>query len=74
MLDGALFLQSAPPLNLELPGVGFSVDGQPVTGLPGGQGLAFHFLTLRQGTKQTKLLFQIAPDAWAPYFDAIAEN
>ncbi len=58
------FLQGDPPLSLEPhdPGLALTVDGQPVTELPGPLGLGFHFLELAQGSRsQTKLLFQIAP-------------
>jgi hypothetical protein len=51
-----------------------SVEGEAVTQLPGSLKPGFHFLTLRQGPRQTKLLFQIARDAWAPYFKALTEN
>jgi peptidoglycan/xylan/chitin deacetylase (PgdA/CDA1 family) len=76
MQDGALFLRSAPALDLHgLPAdLKLSVDGQEVRAFPTDQAPGFHFLVLDQGPRETKLLFQIARDDWAPYFDALTEN
>jgi peptidoglycan/xylan/chitin deacetylase (PgdA/CDA1 family) len=74
--EGAVIFQGDPPLSLEPhdPGLALTVDGQPVTELPGGLGLGFHFLELAEGPRRTKLLFQIAPQSSAPYFKALTEN
>jgi peptidoglycan/xylan/chitin deacetylase (PgdA/CDA1 family) len=74
--EGALLFQGSPPLSLEPhdPSLSLSVDGRPVKELPGSLGLGFHFLELTQGPRHSKLLFQIAPQAWAPYFKALTEN
>jgi hypothetical protein len=76
MQDGALFLQKAPALDLSAvpAGLTLSVDGQAPGAFPVGQKPGFHFLVLSQGQRETKLLFQIARDDWAPYFDALTEK
>ena len=76
MQEGALFYENAAPLALTpvAEGLKLSVDNKPVASLPGGLARGFHFLTLDQGPRQTKLLFQVADPAWEPYFKALTEN
>ena len=76
MQEGALFYEHAAAAALSpVPeGLKLSVDGKAVQSLPGGLGRGFHFLTLDQGPRQTKLLFQVADPAWEPYFKALTEN
>jgi peptidoglycan/xylan/chitin deacetylase (PgdA/CDA1 family) len=76
MQDGALFFQGGQALGLTptAQDLKLSVEGKPVTELPGSLRNGFHFLTLQQGARQTKLLFQIARAEWAPYFNALTEN
>jgi peptidoglycan/xylan/chitin deacetylase (PgdA/CDA1 family) len=76
MQDGAVFLRDGETLALT-PSAGslrLSVEGQAVSELPGQLKTGFHFLVLQEGTRQTKLLFQIARPEWAPYFKALTEN
>jgi peptidoglycan/xylan/chitin deacetylase (PgdA/CDA1 family) len=72
--EGALILKGAAPLALSAPaGVKLSVEGRELESLPGDLKTGFHFLVLSQGARQSKRMFQVAPQAWAPHFQALTE-
>jgi peptidoglycan/xylan/chitin deacetylase (PgdA/CDA1 family) len=82
--DGDLFYRSQLPLGLSVPqGIEAALDGRPLalngTGnlvLTETVGDGFHFLNLagKAGGRTTSFLFQVAPDDWKPYFDALASD
>lgn len=76
MQEGALFYEGQTPLELKRAptGLRLSVEGKSVEALPGTLRRGFHFLTLDQGPRQSKLLFQVADPAWKPYFNALTEK
>lgn len=73
--EGSLYFEGSAPSALPPPPAGLkvSVEGKVLDALPGDLKRGFHFLTLEQGPRQTKLLFQVADPAWKPFFNALTE-
>jgi peptidoglycan/xylan/chitin deacetylase (PgdA/CDA1 family) len=84
--EGALVYRSELPLRIGVPrGLRAALGGIPLALDPDGSvtigvGLknGFHYLNLAEedgaGRLETPYLFQIAPDAWRPYFEALASG
>lgn len=82
--EGALVYRSELPLRIGVPkGVRAALGGVPLAfGTDGGITLdalknGFHYLNLAEedgGGRQTPYLFQVVPDAWRPYFEALASG
>ncbi len=81
--EGALYYRSSLPLRVDLPpGARAVLGGRPVTldrrhGFWIGAGLknGFHYLNVAEADhgieRMTPFLFQVAPDAWRPCFEAL---
>jgi peptidoglycan/xylan/chitin deacetylase (PgdA/CDA1 family) len=79
LAEGDLLYQDQLPRDLAGGGGLRAVLGsdplRPPWRLPDGLGKGFHYLVLESGEgagiRRTPLLFQVAPTAWKPYFDAL---
>jgi peptidoglycan/xylan/chitin deacetylase (PgdA/CDA1 family) len=80
LAEGDLCYQDQLPLELQGGGEGLrAILGPAALGrpwrIPAGFGKGFHYVVLESGEgagiRRTPLLFQVAPQAWKPYFDAL---
>jgi hypothetical protein len=80
LAEGDLLYRDQLPLGLEHGPAGERaiLGSDEITqpwGLPADLGNGFHYLVLEQGEgasiRRTPLLFQVAPQAWKPYFDSL---
>ena len=80
LAEGDLLYQDALPLALDggAPGLRAVLGSGPLAkpwSIPAGCGRGFHYVVLESGDgeslRRTPLLFQVAPQAWKPYFDAL---
>jgi peptidoglycan/xylan/chitin deacetylase (PgdA/CDA1 family) len=73
LVDGDLLYQGGAEAVITAPGARLSVDDKPFVKLPGKLAPGFHFLGVEDGYGRSKYLFQVAPAAWKPYFNALGE-
>jgi peptidoglycan/xylan/chitin deacetylase (PgdA/CDA1 family) len=80
LAEGDLLYQDSLPMGLDggASGLRAVLGSDPLArpwSIPAGYGRGFHYLVLESGDgdslRRTPLLFQVAPQAWKPYFDAL---